>query len=115
MGTLIELRKFKAKRKKAYMRRNGRRLDKFMKEFVAKNFQANFKDLSDKYLACRISGGECTWDYTELRERICRGIETSMGEKLIGELSQQWWFDIKLFEAEELYEECLTVYILASG
>mgnify|MGYP007046356827 CR=1 FL=1 len=70
--------------------------------------------VNDFYMANKVQNNELAWDYQDLRQDLNDGIKEVFGDQIWLEINNQFWFDHRLMEKEELLEFVVSFFVLGS-
>lgn len=111
-GKIISLEGYRREHKKAYLKRNETRLNRFVKKFVGSYLITSYSLIAETYLSQCTSNYQQAWDYQDLRDIIVDAIDTEFGAELWRQVQNQFWFDTKFLNRDELVEMCFSCYIM---
>ena len=114
MGNVLNLKKYRAERKKSWLEKHSYILNSYLYEYMSLNFGVSFLQVSESYQNMKHANYEEAWDYIDLRDLLHSALEGSFCDHLYEQLCLQGWFEKKLFTREELIEYFLSLYIMDS-
>ncbi|MDD9951817.1 MAG: hypothetical protein OXT67_09655 [Zetaproteobacteria bacterium] len=115
MAKVVNLQKYRAKKKKAWSERNQLKLLEHVREYLHRTMPVTFVEASHAFQRHKFASYQQSWDYTDLRESIEEALTLSVSEELYQKLLCETWFDPHLISPQDLVELCLREYILAEN
>lgn len=113
MKNVIVLQEYKKTRRKSFLVKHKRQLERFISKFIDQNLDMDLLRSTYENVAHNFYYQENSWDYVEFREILADSIDRTIGLELYQNLKQQSWFDATLITRDEIVERCLSDYILS--
>jgi hypothetical protein len=112
MGNVVELNKYRSRKKRSFLEKHQPLLKQFIEGFVHQHFKMSFAVVNAQYLAQRAMENETAWDYYDFREELKEAISKVYGTLIWQEIQRMPWFDKNCISPEDLIEQCMLYYIL---
>ena len=112
MSNIICLANYRRTSRKAYLAKNGGRLNRFVQRFVNQYVDVDFRQLTDDYQANQPQGVNAAWDYVEFREILAEALDAAFGQQIYRMLEAEPWFDRRMITQEEVIDRCITTYVM---
>jgi len=115
MKSVVDIKKFRHRQRKAWLAKHRVRLDRFIAHFVDLHFQDDFARITELWQdECR-NHADFAWDYHDFREMLVEAITETFGDLLWNELQKQFWFDSRWLSRDEVMERCTTTFVLGQS
>lgn len=112
MSNIICLANYRRVSRKAYLAKNGARLNRFVERFVRQYVDVDFRQFTMEYQANKAHGMDIAWDYVEFREVLAEALDAAFGSEIYRMLEAEPWFDRRMITQEEVIDRCITTFIM---
>jgi hypothetical protein len=111
-NNVISLIAYRRNSRKAYFAKHSNTIDTFLRNFIATNFDFDFRKITDAYQGQVGGDSSMAWDYVDFREVLREAMQQVFGKFLVKEMRCQHWFDPKFISDEQIIDRCLSTFIL---
>lgn len=112
MGQLIHLERYKGQKRKDYLRRYDSQIQKFVAKFLDLHMSVSYEDLSYYFIANQQQ--TASWDYVDFRDTLRDGFHEAFAIQLRAACENQYWYDERYINEDELVEHCVSQVILGN-
>jgi hypothetical protein len=112
MSNVISLANYRRSSRKAYLAKNGARLNRFVERFVKQYVDVDFRQFTLDYQANQRQWADAAWDYVEFREVLAEALDAAFGSEIYRLLAAEPWFDRRMITQEEVIDRCITIFIM---
>ena len=109
---VVDIRQFRQKRKKQFLRENESRLRSFISNFLTRHIQVDFSLVSEMYLKQKIEQNEMAWDYHDLRDDVKDAILQVYGSAIWQEIRLEPWFRAAYLSKDEVIDRATSEFVL---
>ena len=113
MAVVYDIKEFRQKKRKEYMRKHAWRLERFVSSFVRSHMCLGFGDLVERYQSELLASLEASWDYTDFREILQDAISHAFRGELTQELRKFHWYDHRFISVDQVIDLCISAYVMA--
>ena len=114
MTDIIDIKSFRAKKRRMWIARYHLLLDQEIDEFLSKSRNIDVAQMSASYQGICYDLGQISWGYEDLRESMFKAMDALVTTELYELLKKRPWFDATLISKDQIVEYCLNRFISAA-